>query len=132
MTPMTATHLMDIQHDGNLLIVALRHPVNDLAHLEDLEDALRSLLSLHEQRMILIDFAEVNLVVSRLINSLLLLVKRVRAEGGQVHLCNLDTKVERVFKTMKLDRVFDIYLTREEGVATMRALDNQYRMAQFA
>ena len=67
-----------------------------------------------------------------MINSLLLMVKRVRAEGGHVHVCSLDQKVERVLKHMKLDRVFDMYDDRGEGVAAMAILEHQSKLAQFA
>jgi anti-anti-sigma factor len=59
------------------------------------------------------------------------MVKRVRAEGGQVHLCGLHPKVERVFKTMRLDRVFDMYESLAEGLETMQELEKQLRTAEF-
>lgn len=131
---MSTTHeLFEIIPDGNVLVVAFKAPYfNDTRHLEELEDGLRDLLAHYEQRFLLVDFSEVEVIVSRMINSLLLMVKRVRADGGQVHLCSLDSKIERVFKTMKLDRVFDMHDTRTEGLAAIKALENQFRMAQFA
>ncbi len=126
-------HLFEIAPDGNVLLISLKAPfVNDTEHLENLEDGLRDLLGGHDQRLLLLDLSEVECVVSRMINSLLLMVKRVRAEGGQVHLCGLEPKVERVFKTMKLDRVFDIYNDRTEGLVSMKHLETQLRTAQFA
>lgn len=128
----TAT-LLDMLAEGNVLVVSFKAPqINDTDFLEELEDSLRDLLTEFEQRFLLIDFCEVTLISSRMINSLLQLVKRVRAEGGQVHLCGLETKVERVLKSMKLDRVFDMYVTREEGLVAMKAVEEQFHVAQFA
>ena len=125
--------LLDMLAEGNVLVVSLKAPqINDTDFLEELEDSLRDLLTEFEQRFLLIDFCEVTLISSRMINSLLQLVKRVRAEGGQVHLCGLETKVERVLKSMKLDRVFDMYVTREEGLVAMKAVEEQFHVAQFA
>lgn len=125
--------LFETRTDGNVLVISFKGPyVNDSAYLEEFEDGLRALLVTHDQRFLLLDFSEVNLIVSRMINSLLQMVKHVRAEGGQVHLCNLDPRVERVFKTMRLDRVFDMYDNEAEGLATMKALESQLRPAQFA
>ena len=131
---MEHTELFSVQRQGNVSIIGFLAPaVNDTANLEQLEDGLRELLNRHEQRFWLLDFSEVQIIVSRMINSLLLMVKRVRAEGGQVHLCCLEPKVERVLKSMKLDRVFDMYVTREEGVDAMKALETQcQQLAQFA
>lgn len=124
--------LFELSPEGNVMVIRLRGPlVNDTANLEDLEDGLRELLDANAQRFLLLDFSEVDLIVSRMINSLLLMVKRVRAEGGQVHLCDLDPKVERVFKQMKLDRVFDMYIDRAEGLSAMQQLEQRSRMAQF-
>ncbi len=125
--------LFETISDGNVLVVVFKGPsVNDTGRLEELEDGLRDLLGEKEQRFILLDFNEVNYVVSRMINSLLLLVKRVRAEGGQVHLCGLQPRVEHAVKTMRLDRVFDLYDSREEGVEAMKTLESRSRLAQFA
>lgn len=123
--------LFETRSEGNVLVIFFKAPfVNDSDYLEEFEDGLRELLLTHEQRFMLLDFAEVSIIVSRMINSILQIVKHVRAEGGQVHLCNLDPRVERVFKTMRLDRVFDMYDSEAEGVVTMKALEKQLR--QFA
>ncbi len=125
-------HLFEVTPHGNVLVITFKAPqVNDTDNIESLEDGLRQLLVEHEQRFLLLDFSEVRHIVSRMINSLLLMVKRIRAEGGQVHLCELDSKVERVFKTMRLDRVFDMYATLDEGLQTMQTLEKQLRTAQF-
>ena len=125
-------HLFELTPHGNVLLITFKAPqVNDTDNIESLEDGLRQLLIEHEQRFLLLDFSEVRQIVSRMINSLLLMVKRIRAEGGQVHLCELDSKVERVFKTMRLDRVFDMYATLDEGLQTMQMLEKQLRTAQF-
>ncbi len=125
-------HLFEVTPHGNVLLITFKAPqVNDTDNIESLEDGLRQLLIEHEQRFLLLDFSEVRQIVSRMINSLLLMVKRIRAEGGQVHLCELDSKVERVFKTMRLDRVFDMYATLDEGLQTMEALEKQLHTAQF-
>ena len=124
--------LLEINPEGNVLVISFKAPgINDTSNLEILEDGLRELLIENTQRFLLLDFAEVEIIVSRMINSLVLMVKRVRAEGGQVHLCNLDPKVERVFKTMRLDRVFDIYDTLPDGLQTMQGLEKQLRTAEF-
>ena len=125
-------HLLEVRPHGNVLVITFKAPqVNDTDNIESLEDGLRQLLIEHQQRFLLLDFSEVRHIVSRMINSLLLMVKRIRAEGGQVHLCELDPKVERVFKTMRLDRVFDMYATRDEGLKTMGLLEKQLHTAQF-
>jgi anti-anti-sigma factor len=130
---MNANDLFEIQAEGSISLITLKSPtVNDTSNLEVFEDGMRELVNEIDQRLLLLDFSEVQMIVSRMINSLLLLVKRVRAEGGQVHLCCLDPKVERVLKAMKLDRVFDMYTTREEGLEVMRAFESHCRMAQFA
>ncbi len=127
-----AKQLFEISPEGNVLVISFKAPyVNDTSNLEILEDGLRELLIDYEQRFLLLDFSEAQLIVSRMINSLVLMVKRVRAEGGQVHVCGLRPKVERVFKTMRLDRVFDMYDTVAEGLEMMQALEKQLRTVQF-
>ncbi len=126
--------LLETQTIGdNILVVLFKAPqINDMDFLEELEDSLRDLLTEFEQRFLLIDFCEVSLISSRMINSLLQLAKRVRAEGGQVHLCGLETKIERVLKSMKLDRVFDIYETPKEGLVAMKQVLKSYLLANVA
>jgi anti-sigma B factor antagonist len=56
----------------------------------------------------ILDFSGVELVSSAMLGKLILLQRRVDAEGGRLRLCELSLGVRAVFKSTNLDRLFKI------------------------
>jgi len=98
--------------------------IYDLATVDDLERQFRRLLDgqpdLAAGRMV-IDFTGVEFMVTRVINTLLVVLKRVRSAGGEVVLCGMGTNVDRVIRLMRLDRVFATFPARQQALDSLRA-----------
>lgn len=70
-----------------------------------------------------IDLSEVDFIDSSGIATLVQLFKRVRIGEGDVRVCGLQAKVQRVFALIRLDRVFDTFDRRAEAVASFGGAD---------
>jgi anti-sigma B factor antagonist len=52
-------------------------------------------------------------------------VKRLRSSDGQLSLVCSDRNITKIFEITGLDRVFTIYATRDDAVATLGTTGNQ-------
>ena len=66
--------------------------------------------------MIVLDFSQVGIVDSLGIGTILSILKQVKAQKGDLKLYNVDEDLVDLFRLMRLDRVFDIYDTRQEAI----------------
>ena len=64
---------------------------------------------------ILIDLSKVTLIDSSGLGVLVSILKKV-GEKGEVRLCGLRENIKSLFQLTRLDKVFDIYHSREEAV----------------
>ncbi len=73
----------------------------------DLSQSMEQLLKDGRRRFAL-DLKEVKFVDSAGLSTLVRFLKRVRGEGGELHLAGLQSAVKRTFELTRLDRSFDI------------------------
>ena len=64
-------------------------------------------------KIILIDFQRVNFMNSAGLGALIAMFKDVRARGAKLFLCSLNEQVKIIFSLTKVDRIFQIYESRE-------------------
>jgi anti-sigma B factor antagonist len=65
---------------------------------------------------LLVDLAEVSFIDSTTIGILMRTRKRVAPIGGRVQIVTADTNILRLFEITALDRMFEIYSTRDEAL----------------
>jgi len=63
--------------------------------------------------IVLIDFADVTFMDSSGLGALVLALKTVRAAGGKLFICSVNDQIRMLFELTSMDRVFEIYETRE-------------------
>ena len=98
---------------GDLLIVRL--PENLVANnIKDFKQLVEPCIETNP--MIVLDFTEVGIVDSLGIGTILSVLKQVKAQNGDLKLYNVDEDLVDLFRLMRLDRVFDIYETRQEAI----------------
>ena len=72
-------------------------------------------------RQVVIDFTSATFIDSTTLGVLVSGVKRLRTNDGQLSLICSDRNITKIFEITGLDRVFTIYPSREEAVATIGA-----------
>ena len=92
--------------------------IYDVNTVEAVEAKIRSLLDDGPENMV-INFSGVDFMVTRVINVLLVTLKRIRAQGGEVYLAGMNANIRRVFDIMRLNVVFKIFETEEEAIAAL-------------
>ncbi|HEY9795195.1 MAG TPA: STAS domain-containing protein [Leptolyngbyaceae cyanobacterium] len=64
--------------------------------------------------IVLIDFRDVTFMDSSGLGALVLALKTVRAAGGKLFICSVNEQIKMLFELTSMDRVFEIFPTREE------------------
>ncbi len=92
--------------------------IYDVSTVEAVEEKIRSLLADTPENMV-INFAGVDFMVTRVINILLVAQKQIRSAGGEVYLVGMNANIRRVFDIMRLNVVFKVFETEEEALAAL-------------
>jgi anti-anti-sigma factor len=69
--------------------------------------------------IVLIDFRDVTFMDSSGLGALVLALKTVRAAGGKLFICSVNEQIKMLFELTSMDRVFEIFQTREEFDSTV-------------
>ena len=104
---------------GKALVISFREKlIYDVSEVEAVEENIRSLLADEPQNMV-INFAGVDFMVTRVINILLVALKQIRTRGGEVYLAGMNANIRRVFDIMRLNVVFKIFESEEEALEAL-------------
>lgn len=71
------------------------------------------------ENIILIDFEDVTFMDSSGLGALVLALKTVRAAGGKMYICSVNEQIKMLFELTSMDRVFDIFATRDDCESTV-------------
>ncbi len=72
--------------------------------------------------IILVDFSDVTFMDSSGLGALVLALKTVRSADVKLALCSINEQVKMLFELTSMDRVFEIFLSREEFENTLKSL----------
>ena len=104
---------------GVLLLEVDARQLTALTAVDEFDRQLRQLLQHQTERSWIIDFHDVTFLVTPAINTLLVVLKKLRGDGGMLVLCGLNENIRRVFTLMKLDQVF---VLRRDAAEALRGL----------
>ncbi|MFT5300065.1 MAG: anti-sigma B factor antagonist [Mariniblastus sp.] len=90
--------------------------VMDPSRIETMGKELLSLVDNDDSENVLINFENVSFFSSAAINKLIVLEKRIRAQGGQIRLSNLRPEVRDLFSYTNLDSMFQIKDEQDEAI----------------
>lgn len=105
--------------EGDVTVVSVTGDI-EAGSAPELRDRLDALLADGAQRFV-IDLEGVRFMDSAGIATLVQLFKRVRIGHGDVRLCCLQPGVEKIFRLVRLHRVFDTHPDRATAVASFAA-----------
>ena len=114
-----SNNVLSCNQTAKALVVSFTEKrIYDVSAVEAVEAKIRSLLADEPQNMV-INFSEVDFMVTQVINILLVALKQIRMRGGEVHLARMNANIRRVFDIMRLNVVFKIFDTEEEARAAL-------------
>jgi anti-anti-sigma regulatory factor len=111
---------MDVDRGPEWLFFRLKHPDSATGSTPALAENIWSVAEQHFIYRLVIEFDELELLHSYLIGQLVLLHKRVFAQGGVVRLCGLSPQNYQVLETMRLADRFPNYANRSDAVMGYR------------
>ncbi len=104
-----ATPIVNVSREGPaLLLTVAADQLTALRALDDFDREIKQLLERQPERAWIIDFREVTFLVTPAINTLLVLVKRLRADRGNLVLTGLNRNIRQIFELMRLNEVLSI------------------------
>ena len=109
---------MTVRHLGEATVVELKErEITDEVLLWTLERELLEVLEEHEPSNLIIDFSEVHMLSSRMLGTLVRLLKRARETGGRVRLCSIHRRILHILELTRLDEVFEIFPDLESALS---------------
>ena len=90
----------------------------DEANIKEIGDAIRALVDERDAPKLLLDFGTVDHLSSAALGMLIDVNSKMRAKNGSLRLANIRPAIRDVFVITKLDKLFKIFGTREEALAS--------------
>jgi anti-sigma B factor antagonist len=113
-----APPLAVIQEKDIRIVEFMNSKILDEANIAEIGATLNALIDEVEQPRLLLDFATVDHLSSAALGMLINANNRIKQRNGQLRLANIKSQIFEVFRITKLDRLFRIYGTRDEALAS--------------
>jgi anti-sigma B factor antagonist len=101
---------------GAVALVRVLGKKIDAANAADFKNDI--LPHIRGQKAVILDLGEVTFVDSSGLGAILSVLRSLTAENGNLRLCNMTKNVRMLFELVRMHRVFDIFVTPEEAVAS--------------
>ena len=106
-----------MSNNADALLVVIPGPKLRFNDQQDLRDQLAGLLQDGHVNLVL-DFSRLEFVDSSFLGFMVILLKKSTAVGGDVRVCCLQDSICDIFNLMRLDRVFQIFDSSDEALAS--------------
>jgi len=112
---------IEVERDGEVIVVGLLdEEILEESVISDIAEALFSVVGDHGGCALLLSFAKVKHLGSGALGTLIRLNKRVEESGGMLKLCHIRPAIYEIFVITKLNKLFEIYETREIALNSLR------------
>lgn len=107
---------VDVDRGPDWLFVRLHGPTSGSTEGNELAEMLWNLLRQHFTNRLVLDLDDLPILKSQLIGQLVLLYKRIHADGGLMRLCGLSAGNQDALRVCRLGDRFPSYRNREDAV----------------
>ncbi len=108
---------LETQQVGAVTVARLtRNDVLDEHVIKTIGGRLSSLVQGGGCRQLVVNLGAVKRVASSMVGNLIWLHKQVHGAGGRMAVCGLDPKLAAAFRTLQLDRLFDLHSDEAEAL----------------
>jgi anti-anti-sigma factor len=108
----------EILDKGTAVMTVNQHAVR-ISENEKFKKAFDELLG-KDIKIIVVDMSRADFISSVVIASLIYVLKRIRQKGGRLALCGLKGNVKEVFDITNLEKIFEIYDSKQEAIESVR------------
>lgn len=100
---------MEIEYKKDITLVTFKDDrIVDEEQVRKVHEALQPVIEKNGDRQLILNFAQIKLINSVLLNLLISVRKRVCELGGQIQLCNVNSNLYRILEITQLTEVFNI------------------------
>lgn len=113
---------MDVDRGPDWLFIKLHAPSDGGIHCDHLAEMLWSVMEQHFSRRLVLECEGISWLHSAVIGQLVLLHKRVYAQGGLMRLCGVSPNNQQALHACRMDSRFPSYACRTDAVMGHRPL----------
>lgn len=112
---------MEIPIENSQSVTIAEIPVKELdaSNAGDLKSAMASILE--NSPKVVMDVRRMQFIDSSGLGAILSCLRQVSAKGGDLKLCCMTRQVRAAFELVRMNRIFDIFETREDAVHAFSA-----------
>jgi len=109
---------MTIEYVNEEIVVAslTDEKILEEPQIQALESSFMPLIEQNSPLKLVVDFSQVRFLTSSVLGLLIRLSKKIYESEGVFRLCCIQPKIYEIFKITRLDKIFEIYPTREEAL----------------
>ena len=110
---------LSVTEEKGIRIVEFTHSkILDEANIAAIQETLNALVDENENPRLLLDFTNVEHLSSAALGTLINVNNRILRKNGQLRLANIRPQIYEVFVITKLNKLFRIFPSREEALAS--------------
>lgn len=108
---------LSIEFVDDIIVATLTdEKILEESQIQALESSFMPLIDQNGSIKLLIDFSNVKFLTSSVLGLLIRISKKVYESGGRLRLCCIQPKIYEIFKITRLDKIFEIFKTREQAL----------------
>mgnify|MGYP006283100867 CR=1 FL=1 len=115
---MEEANLRVTESNGATKIEFLERNILDEANIQQIGDRIIDVIESSPNPKVLISFRNVDHLSSAALGTLITINDKIRRKEGQLRLTDINPQIYEVFVITKLNKVFQIHETAEEGMAS--------------
>jgi len=109
--------VLRIQKQNDVGVVSfVTSRILDQSNVQQLGEEFDALVDDYELKKIVLNFENVSYMSSAVMGKLVGLLKKVKAAGGRLILCCIESGIYEIFEIMRFDKMFEIRETEDEAV----------------
>jgi len=114
----SGTRLRVTEDSGVTKVEFIDRNILDEANIQQIGDEISGLIEGDPNPKLLISFENVDHLSSAALGTLITINNKVRAKDGQLRLTNINPQIYEVFQLTRLNQLFHIHETAEDGLAS--------------
>jgi anti-sigma B factor antagonist len=109
---------MQIQQEADVVVLAVLGPTFDASNAKTIKSKIGPVVE--SATKLVLDMTAVRFMHSTGLGVMLGALRQLTAKGGEMKIFGLSTAVRSLFELVRLQKLVDIYNTREEALASFR------------
>ncbi|MHC4865152.1 MAG: STAS domain-containing protein [Planctomycetota bacterium] len=111
---------ISVEYTENAAIVTLTDErILEEEDIRALSESVMSVIELADHVNLVIDFRNVRFLSSSALGLLIKVSKKIYENDGQLRLCNINPKIQEIFKITRLTKIFDICRDLESALESL-------------